>query len=146
MAEETIIPFGARCWYWWGLSCNYWGTRTHSKALFQEAINSFGRAIKRAPVFAAAYYERGHIRGRELSQTEEAIADLSRAIELEPDWPEPYLQRGLIERFRFHPDAALRDLQKFINLGGDNGWREEAEYQIRSLLEERRTNQVISME
>jgi regulator of sirC expression with transglutaminase-like and TPR domain len=88
------------------------------------------------PGFAGGFYRRGLIRGRELGQHRTAITDLTRAIELYPEWPEPYLQRGLFERFHGDPHAAITDLERFIGLGGDRGWRGEAERQLVTLRAE----------
>jgi tetratricopeptide (TPR) repeat protein len=124
-------------WYAWGLSWCYWGIRTAEQAFFRGGIRAFDRAIRIWPGFAGAHYRRGLIRGRELSQYQQAIADLTRAAALHPEWPEPYLQRGLFQRFHGDPQMAIADLQRFLDLGGDRGWRGEAERQITSLRAER---------
>ena len=120
-------------WYAWGLSWCYWGIRTAEQWFFRGGIRAFDRAIRVWPGFAGGYYRRGLIRGRELSQHHQAIDDLTKAIELDPEWPEPYLQRGLFQRFHGDPQAAIEDLQRFLDLGGDREWRGEAERQIAML-------------
>jgi tetratricopeptide (TPR) repeat protein len=120
-------------WYAWGLSWCYWGIRTAEQWFFRGGIRAFDRAIRVWPGFAGGYYRRGLIRGRELSQHHQAIDDLTKAIELDPEWPEPYLQRGLFQRFHGDPHAAIEDLQRFLDLGGDREWRGEAERQIAML-------------
>ena len=42
------------------------------------------------------------------------------------------------KRMRFHgdPRAAIADLQRYIDLGGDAPWRDEAERQIATLLDD----------
>ena len=123
-------------WYAWGLSWCYWGIRTAEPAFFRAGIRSFDRSIRLWPGFAAGYYRRGLIRGRELGQHTQAIADLTHASELAPEWPEPYLQRGLFQRFHGDPHAALADLQRYLDLGGERTWRAEAERQIAMLRAE----------
>jgi tetratricopeptide (TPR) repeat protein len=120
-------------WYIWGMSWCYWGIRTAEQWFFRGGIRSFDRAIRIWPGFAGGFYRRGLIRGRELSQHQQAIDDLTTAIELDPEWPEPYLQRGLFQRFHGDPRAAIEDLQRFLDLGGDRDWRGEAERQIAML-------------
>ncbi len=126
----------ARWWYIWGQSLCYQGNRTAERSFYRHGVASFARAARLWPDFAPAYYQSGLIRGRELSEYPAAVADLSRAMELRPEWPAPYLQRGLFHRFNSAPDAALADLQRYVELGGDPYWRGEAERHIRQLQEE----------
>ena len=133
---NDIAPWRRFLAYWWyafGLSWCYWGIRTAEQSFFRGGIRAFDRAIRVWPDFAAGFYRRGLIRGRELSQHRQAIDDLTKAIELDPGWPEPYLQRGLFQRFHGDPHAAIEDLQRFLDLGGDREWRGEAERQIAML-------------
>jgi tetratricopeptide (TPR) repeat protein len=123
-------------WYAWGLSWCYWGIRPAEPACFRAGIRSIDRSIRLWPDFAAGFYRRGLIRGRELSQHAQAIADLTHATELAPEWPEPYLQRGLFQRFHGDPRAALGDLQHYLELGGERDWRAEAERQVALLRAE----------
>ena len=117
-------------WYAWGLSWCHWGLRTTNQSFFRAGIRSFDRAVRVWPQFAAGFYRRGLIRGRELSDHRAGIADLTRAIELEPAWSLPYLQRGLFQRFHGDSRAALADLQRYVDLAEDQFWRGEAERQI----------------
>lgn len=137
---EPSVPLWRRAlaywWYAWGLSHCYWGIRTAEQGFFRAGIRAFDRAVSIWPGFAGGYYRRGLIRGRELSQYQQACADLSKAIEFYPEWPEPYLQRGLFERFHGDPHTAIADLQRFLDLGGGRGWRGEAEHQIAVLRAE----------
>ncbi|GAB4114591.1 MAG: hypothetical protein Fur005_18190 [Roseiflexaceae bacterium] len=123
-------------WYIWGQSLSYWGVRSAERILFRWAIAAYGSALAAWPEFPLAYYRRGLIRGRELSQYPEALADLTRAIELEPTWPEPYLERGMFQRFHGDLQAALADLQHYLSLGGEFYWRLEAERQIAQIRRE----------
>jgi tetratricopeptide (TPR) repeat protein len=117
-------------WYAWGLSWCHWGLRTTNQSFFRAGIRSFDRALRLWPQFAAGFYRRGLIRGRELSDHRAGIADLTRAIELDPAWSLPYLQRGLFQRFHGNSRAALADLQHYVDLAEDQFWRGEAERQI----------------
>jgi tetratricopeptide (TPR) repeat protein len=135
----TALSFRRALAYWWyalAQTACYWGIRTAERTLFRWGIACFSRAIAARPEFAQAYYRRGLIRGRELSQHAEALSDLTRAIELVPEWPEPYLQRGLFQRFHGDQQAAIADLERYLALGGDVYWRLEAERQIRLMREE----------
>lgn len=120
-------------WYAWGQSVCHAGNRTAEQAFYRHGVRSFARATRLWPDFAPAYYWSGLIRGRELSEYSAAVADLGRAIALRPEWPEPYLQRGLFHRFNGAPAAALSDLQRYLELGGDPYWRSEAARHIQQL-------------
>lgn len=140
MSNDTDISLWRRAlaywWYIWGLSLCYWGIRTAEQAFFRSGIRSFDRSIRIWPQFAGSFYRRGLIRGRELGQYPQAIRDLSTAITLFPEWPDPYLQRGLFERFHGDPRQAISDLTRFLDLGGDRSWRNEAQHQIKMLQAE----------
>jgi tetratricopeptide (TPR) repeat protein len=71
------------------------GLRKMSPGAYDEAIQSFDRAIKIWPDFAEAYLNRGvaeHVTGR----TAPALADLEKAVELDPNQPRAYNERGQI--------------------------------------------------
>jgi tetratricopeptide (TPR) repeat protein len=123
-------------WYIWAQSCCYWGIRTMERSFFRTGVSFYGAALRTWPGFATAYYWRGVIRSRELSEHLQGIADLTHAIELEPEWPDAYLQRGLIQRFHGDQQAAMADLQAFLSLGGELYWRLEAERQIAHIRSE----------
>lgn len=123
----------AQAWYAWGSSLCYWGIQTAEPWFYRVGVQSFDRAALAWPGFARAIYRRGLVRARELGQHREGIADLTRAIALRPDWAEPYLQRGLIQRFHGDQQAALADLRRYLQLGGQPDWRAEAERQIAAL-------------
>jgi tetratricopeptide (TPR) repeat protein len=140
MADSAQLPLItrllARWWYLWGLSVCYTASRTHDRGLFRAGVASFGRALRLAPSFAEAYYQRGSVCGRELGAYEPAVADLSRAIELDPAWPDPYLQRGLLYRFNGNPAAARADLAQYLVLAPEGAWRDEAARQLAALEDE----------
>lgn len=135
MADTTPLwlRFLARWWYLWGLSVCYTASRVHDRGLFRAGAASFSHAVRLVPTFAAAFYQRGAVRGRELGEYAPAVADLSRAIELDPEWPDPYLQRGLLYRFNGSPAAARADLSRYLDLAPDGAWRDEAARQIAAL-------------
>ncbi len=140
MQGTIAVPFWRRAlaqwWYLWGLSLCHAGHRTVDRSYYEGGVRSFQRAIRLWPTFARAYYRSGLIRGRELGLYTAAVIELGRAITLQPEWPEPYLQRGLFHRFNGNPAAAINDLQRYLELGGDGYWRGEAERQLAQLHRE----------
>ncbi len=120
----------ARWFYLWGLSLCYSGNSRADKASYRAGATSLQRAARLWPEFAAAHYQLGLIRGRELGEYHAAVANLERASALRPEWPEPYLQRGLLHRFNGAPDAAVAELRRFVELAPAGYWRDEAQRQI----------------
>ena len=127
----------ARWFYLWGLSLCYSGNARADKSLYRAGARSLQRAARLWPEFAAAHYQLGLIRGRELGEYQAAVADLERASALRPEWPEPYLQRGLLHRFNGAPDAAVAALRRFVELAPASYWRDEAQRQIAIIEDER---------
>jgi tetratricopeptide (TPR) repeat protein len=124
-------------WYVWGLSLCYSANRAADRGLYAAGVRSFGRAARLWPALARAHYRSGLIRGRELGEYRAALDDLAAATALEPEWPEPYLQRGLFQRFHGDSDGALADLERYLELGGDEYWRSEAQRQVEQIYAER---------
>ena len=117
-------------WYIWGMSLCYRGNRTAERSFYEAGVDSFARASKLWPAFAAPLYRSGIIKGREMGHYSAAIIDLNRATRLAPEWAEPYLQRGLFHRFNHNPVEAISELSEYIRMAEPGFWRDEAERQI----------------
>ena len=85
---------------------------------FDEALQSYDRAIQLKPDFAEAYYNRG-LALVELKRFEEALQSYDRAIQLKPDFAEAYSNRGIAldELKRF--EEALQSYDRAIQLKPD---------------------------
>jgi len=127
----------ARWFYLWGLSLCYNGNSRADKSLYRAGARSLQRAARLWPEFAAAHYQLGLIRGRELGEYHTAVADLECASALRPEWPEPFLQRGLLHRFNGAPAMAVDELRRFVELAPAGYWRDEAQRQIAIIEDER---------
>jgi tetratricopeptide (TPR) repeat protein len=126
----------AQGWYLWGLSLCYWGNHLRDVAWYRGGVGAFDHAAQLNPAHARAILQRGVIYGRELNAYRRAVADLTTALALRPSWDEAYLQRGLFHRFAGAHEAALSDLERYLELGRDEFWRAEAQRQIAALREE----------
>lgn len=113
----------------WAKSCTYWAHQTRSKRLYGWAIAAYTRALVYAPNWQEPRLRRAILKGRELDDYAGAVRDLTTIIEQEPQWAEPYLQRGLLHSFHgLHAaQQAIADLEQFILLAPQHGWRDEAE-------------------
>ena len=80
------------------------------------AFNYFSNAIRTAPDFSTAYYERGIVNGR-LNKFDRAVEDFSRVIELDPDDVFAYNNRGLARaRGLKKYNEAIADFTKAVEL------------------------------
>ncbi|UCH81044.1 MAG: tetratricopeptide repeat protein [Nitrospiraceae bacterium] len=80
------------------------------------AFSYFSKAIKTAPDFANAYYERGIINGR-LNLYKKAVGDFTKVIELNPDDVAAFNNRGLARaRGLKKYDEAIADFSKAVEL------------------------------
>jgi tetratricopeptide (TPR) repeat protein len=135
--SRLLGRLSARWWYVWGLSLCYTGNTSSERSFYAAGAWSFARAARLWPDFAAAHYQLGLIRGRELREYKAAVLDLERASALRPEWPEPYLQLGLLHRFNGAAPLAAAALRKYLELAPTGYWREEAQQQLDALDEER---------
>src|SRR5690606_37497696 len=135
-SSSLLGRLSAGWWYIWGLSLCYSANLAADRSLYAAGAWSFARAARLWPAFAAAHYQLGLIRGRELGEYAGAIADLERASALRPDWPEPYLQLGLLHRFNGEGPRAAEALRHFIELAPAGYWRDEAERQLSAISAE----------
>lgn len=75
-----------------------------------EAIDSYGQAIKLNANYAPAYWGRG-LAQASLGRPPSALADLQRASDSDPNWPKPYVERAVIYRARGELDTAKTELE-----------------------------------
>jgi tetratricopeptide (TPR) repeat protein len=86
----------------------------------EEAITSFGEAIRLAPAFALPHFNRG------LALTagkhyEQAIADFDEALRLDPGHAKTHLFRGRVYLERGMPEPARADLDEAIRIDPKDG-------------------------
>ena len=92
------------------------GIQFSNKRELLHAFSYFSNAIKTAPDFATAYYERGIVNGR-LNKFDRAVEDFSRVIELDPNDVFAYNNRGLARaRGLKKYNEAIADFTKAVEL------------------------------
>ena len=84
----------------------------------EEAVASFGKAIKRAPKELSLFDSRSQALVR-LRRFDAAIADLTRAIELKPEIAPLYSNRGNAYAGLGDHERALKDFEEAIRLSPD---------------------------
>jgi tetratricopeptide (TPR) repeat protein len=100
------------------------------------AVEYYTRAIVLDPGYAQAYFSRGVLYWREISDPARAIVDLGRAIELDPEWSDAYLNRGLALKLHGDLTQAITDFERYLETGQDEFWRDAARGQIDELADE----------
>ncbi len=125
----------ARLAYLRGSTYRYWGNWLHDLYHHQRAIDEFSRAIERDPDFVQAYYSRGLLYWRELRNAYRAIRDLTHVIELDPTCAEAWFNRAQAYQLRGQYELAIADLEHYLTIGQDAGWRASAENQLTLLRE-----------
>jgi tetratricopeptide (TPR) repeat protein len=97
---------------------------------YQLAVDDFSRALELQPDFVLAHYSRGVLYWRELENWHRAIRDLTRVIELAPKWHEAWLNRAIAYQHRGDLAEAVADLEHYLTVAQDAGWRANAESQL----------------
>ena len=101
---------------------------------FDEALQSYDRAIQLKPDYPEAHNNRGIVL-QELERFDEALQSYDRAIQLKPDYPEAYNNRGIALQELRRFDEALQSYDRAIQLKPDYP---EAHYNRGNALKELR--------
>jgi tetratricopeptide (TPR) repeat protein len=96
------------------------GIAYDAKGEYDQAIDSYTKAIDKDPNYAAAYNKRGIIYIKR-SQNELALADHKRAIDINPLNAEYYLSRGIDYRQTGRFEEALADFHSACKMGNEQG-------------------------
>jgi tetratricopeptide (TPR) repeat protein len=109
-------------------------------SLRDQAIGSYGRAIRANPQFAGAYRGRAHA-FRLKGDLDNAIVDYSAAIKLEPLQSGSYFGRALARAAQHDLDGAISDYSKVIELNP----RDEFAYMNRGVVWAKEGNSVSAL-
>jgi tetratricopeptide (TPR) repeat protein len=127
---QRLRPLAARLYYLRGNFHRHFGNMSGDRREYQAAVDDFTRAIELDPAFSAAAYNRGVLYWRELQNWHRAIRDLTRVIELAPDRYEAWFNRAIAYHQRGDLAAAIADLEHYLTIAVDPGWRANAERQL----------------
>lgn len=108
---------------------------------YQLAVQDYNGAITIDPEHYAAYYNRA-LAYEKLRMFVEAEADLSDAIEINPSIAQCYEVRGRIRALLKDYDAAISDLQYYLQIGGGREFDNHSE--IQSFIINLRINRFLS--
>ena len=106
------------------------GNASGERREYQWAVDDFSRALDRDAGLVAAYYNRGVLYWRELENWHRTIRDLTRVTELAPHWHEAWFNRAIAFQRRGDLASAAADLQHYLTVATDPGWRANAERQL----------------
>jgi tetratricopeptide (TPR) repeat protein len=95
------------------------GVEQYKERKYDEAMQTFDRAIAADPDFHAAYSLRAEIHRRR-NELDAAIADYTSAIRTKPEQPEPYYNRAITHLDLGDPDHALPDFGEYVRLKPDD--------------------------
>jgi tetratricopeptide (TPR) repeat protein len=95
------------------------GCEAMNKNDYEKAIKLFTKAIKIAPKFDKAYYNRG-LSYKKMEKYEKALADYNKAIELNSNYTLALEGRGWVLQHKKMIKEALTDYNKAIELGTDD--------------------------
>jgi tetratricopeptide (TPR) repeat protein len=108
---------------------------------YQLAIQDYNGAITIDPEHYAAYYNRA-LAYEKLSLFTEAETDLSAAIEIDASVTQCYEVRGRIRALLKNYDAAIADLQDYLQMGGGHEFDNQSE--VQSFIINLRINRFLS--
>jgi tetratricopeptide (TPR) repeat protein len=97
------------------------GLEELEKGLYDQAINSFTRALEINPANWQAYNNRGLVYGIK-GELDLAIQDYGRAIEINPDFVDGYTNRGAAWFYKGNWAKALADCSKAMSLDSNAIW------------------------
>ena len=97
---------------------NVLGGSFNGQGKFQEAIESYNKAIQIKPDYAEAYSNRG-IALKELGELEEAVESCNKAIQIKPDYAEAYYNRGIALKDLGQLEEAIESYNKAIQIKPD---------------------------
>jgi tetratricopeptide (TPR) repeat protein len=131
----VLIGLRARYHYWLGLALRSSGNRSGERAAYENAIGELTHALILDPFLARAYYVRGLIYWRELSDYARAVRDFTDTLNLEPGHAGAVLNRGLASVYGQlrTPAEQIADFERYLDIGKNGYWRIEAHNQIRRL-------------
>jgi tetratricopeptide (TPR) repeat protein len=94
---------------------------------YEQALDSFTRAIELDPAYADAYYIRGALSSF-LADYDVAVADFTHVIELAPNFPDVYFDRGQAYYYQSDLTQAQADFDQYIELAGVNAAQERLDF------------------
>ena len=113
----------------------HFGNLYSNREEYQAAVNNYTRALSLDPTYAQAYYSRGVLYWREFGDCPPAIQDLTSVLELVPSWAEAYFNRGLAYKLCGDYERAIRDFERYLQVGSDAFWLDATQRQLAELQE-----------
>ena len=99
---------------------NYFGVAYVKLERYEEAIDSYNKAMEIKPDFVEAYNNLGICYTNYYGQTDKAIALFNKAIEIRPNYSPSYTNRGVALSHNGDTQAALESYSKALEVDPDN--------------------------
>jgi len=131
----VLTRLRARYHYWLGLAQRSRGNRSGDLAAYEDAIAELTQALMLDPALVSAYFARGQVYWRELSDYGRAVRDFGEALTLNPNHAGAVLNRGLASVYGQlrTPAERIADFERYLELGTNGYWRSEAHNQIKRI-------------
>ena len=91
----------------------------------QEALSDLDHALALNPDLVAAHFNRGSIYYSS-SEFDKALADFETCIAIDPHTPAPYFNRASTHYVLGNRTAAIKDMQRFLELAEQSEWKKTA--------------------
>ncbi len=121
--------------YTWGGLHRYFGNKNSLSREHDLAAHYFARAYGVDPTFREARLQRAVLLGRELGRTDEALAEFDALLADDGAYKSALLNRGLLLQDNGRFQAALADIEAYLQLPEPDSFQEEA-VRIADLLRE----------
>ena len=124
-----------RAWllYTWGGLHRYFGNANDIRSEHERAIHYFSRAYEVDPKFRMARLARAVLLWRELGRVDEALTELTALIDADPTYGEAIFNRAMALQSKMDYQAAIIDLEAYLQLPDEHVYNKEAGRMITAL-------------
>lgn len=126
----------ARILYTWGSLHRNFGNKSNFLREHRAAVRRFSQAYKLDPTLRQAKLDRAIILYRELGMHDEALVEFGELLDEDPDYGPALLNRAMIAQERGQYQAALSDLESYLELPEKDDEYWQIAYRTASLLRE----------
>ena len=116
---QVIEPLDPQLWQNKALALQYLRRPQEANRVYQEAVRTYDKVLKRKPDNTIAWIDRGHVLSK-LRRTEEAVASYEQAIKIKPDSHLAWVGKGNALFTLGRHQEALSALEKALEIKPDS--------------------------